>query len=48
MTTQEVAGGLKTNVLRKPTIAELEATRDNFLEAEDGSVVNQVGKRAFQ
>lgn len=48
MTTQEGPGGLRTNVLRQPTAEEIEATGDKVLVAEEGTVVNRVGKRGFQ
>ena len=48
MTTQEGPSGLKTNVLRKPTDAEIALTRDLILIPEEASVVNRVGKRGFQ
>lgn len=38
---------MKTNVIRLPTQAEIDLTKDLVLEAEE-TVVNRVGKRGFQ
>jgi hypothetical protein len=46
-TTQEGPGGIKTSVLRQPTAAEIQETKDQVLIPEK-SVVNRVGKRGFQ
>lgn len=48
MTIQEGPSGLKTNVLRHPTKEELLATQNQFLEAEEGTIVNRVGRKGFQ
>ena len=48
MTIQEGPGGMKTNVLRLPTEAEIDLTRDIVLIPEKGSGVNRVGERGFQ
>lgn len=47
MTIQEGPGGLKTDVLRKPTNAEIALTKNLVLKAKK-TVVNRVGKRGFQ
>lgn len=48
MTSQEGPKGLKTNVLRRPTTAELELTEDQFLIPEEDSFVNRVGRKGVQ
>jgi hypothetical protein len=47
-TIQEGPGGLKTNVLRKPTDSEIELTQNKILIPEEGSVVNRVGRNGYQ
>jgi hypothetical protein len=46
-TIQEGPGGLKTNVLRKPTDSEIELTQDKILIPEE-TVVNRVGRMGYQ
>ena len=47
MTIQEGPAGMKTNVLRLPTQAEIALTEDTLLIPEE-TVVNRVGRRGFQ